>query len=736
MINMFQIRCPIFLLLFFALGPAAFSGERPNIVFIFSDDHAVEAISSYGGRLAAVAPTPNIDRIAQEGALFENSFCANSICGPSRASILTGKLSHRNGFMDNNASRFDESQVTFPKLLQKIGYDTALIGKWHLKSRPQGFDHWEILPGQGNYYNPHFIQMDGSRIQRSGYVTDIVTDLAIEWLEETREADRPFVLMCQQKAPHRNWAPALRHLSLFDDVRIPEPETLFDDYANRSGVLKEQKLSIAHHFYWGHDMKFQGENAFPESFMSGLPNREYDRMTPVQKAGWDAAYEPRNRAFIAWMQDEEQTPEEVTRWKYQRYMKDYLRCIRALDEGIGRILDTLDQTGLSENTIVIYASDQGFYLGEHGWYDKRWMFEESMKMPFVIRWPGVVKAGSRSEAMIQNIDYAPTFLHIAGAPVPDAIQGRSLMPVLEQSPLTPLDWRDALYYAYYGERTHAVAAHDGIRTDRYKLIHFQPKSEWNLFDLEADPQELRSVHADPAYASVLEELLDRYRQIRHRYQVNSAVVPRPRFSEDWWMTRFKEKQAIIGDTEKSDSDIVFIGDSITQGWEDAGRRIWTDHYQELGSINLGFSGDRTEHVIWRLYNGDLSPIEPRVAVVMIGTNNTGHRMQDANETAMGIQRITEVLGHRWPDTEILLLNLFPRGEEPGDPERELNREIGSRIKGLGDQNGITFLDIGQVFLEPDGTINRDIMPDFLHLSPHGYHLWADAMSETLEALLD
>jgi N-acetylglucosamine-6-sulfatase len=417
-------------------------------------------------------------------------------------------------------------------------------------------------------------------------------------------------------------------------------------------------------------------------------------------------------------------------------MKDYLRCIRALDEGIGRILDTLDQTGLSKNTIVIYASDQGFYLGEHGWYDKRWMFEESMKMPFIVRWPGVVEAGSRPSAMIQNFDYAPTFLDLAGATVPKAIQGRSLKPVLEGSPRTPPGWRDALYYAYYGERTHAVAAHDGIRTERYKLIHYERTSDWNLFDLKEDPQELHSVDADPAYSSILEDLTDRYRQLRRDYQINSAVVPVARLSENRWKARFDAKQAIINDTEESVRDIVFIGDSITQGFEDAGRQIWTDHFQEHGAINLGFNGDRTEHVIWRLYNGDLSPIEPKVAVVLIGTNNTGHRMQDADETALGINRITEILGHRWPGTEILLLNLFPRGETPEDPKRRLNREIGERIKELGHQEGITFLDIGHVFLESDGTINRNVMPDFLHLSPHGYRLWSEAMSEALDELLE
>lgn len=499
-------------------------GERPNIVFLFSDDHATAAISAYGSRLAEIAPTPNIDRLAKEGALVRNSFCCNSICGPSRAAILTGKHSHVNGFMDNNNSHFNGAQMTFPKLMQKGGYQTAMIGKWHLGSDPQGFDYWEILPGQGSYYQPDFKLMPekpGGKVRKSkyeGYVTEVVVDRALEWLEKGRDKEKPFILMCQQKAPHRNWSPALKYVNLFDDVTIPEPETLRDDYENRSVSLKENAMSIEKHFSWGHDMKFHGKNLFPKYFMSGMKNGQYMRMTDTQRKVWDAGYEPKNQKFIADMKAGKLSDDDVLKWKYQRYMKDYLRCIRSLDDSIGRVLDYLDENGLAENTIVIYSSDQGFYLGEHGWYDKRWMFEESLEMPFLIRWPGVVKAGSRPKEMIQNIDHAPTFLEIAGVDVPKEIQGVSLMPVLKGT--AGDDWRDTIYYQYSGERTHRVAKHDGVRTGRYKLMRFPDTDEWNLFDLVKDPKEMDSKHDDAGYAEVLGEMKEVYAERRAFYGVS------------------------------------------------------------------------------------------------------------------------------------------------------------------------------------------------------------------------
>jgi arylsulfatase A-like enzyme len=495
-----------------------FAAERPNILFIFSDDHALEAISAYGGRFREIAPTPNIDRLAKQGAIFERSYCTNSICGPSRACILTGKHSHINGFIDNNNSKFNGAQATFPKYLQQAGYETAVIGKWHLVSQPTGFDHWEILPGQGSYYNPDFIQMDGSNKRFEGYVSDIITDKSLEWLKNRKDKDKPFVLMSQQKAPHRNWVPAARHYKLFDGMTLPEPGTLFDDYANRSEALQKQEMSLEKDFWWENDLLLPGKSPDPR-FRNGIINTEFQRMSGIQKADFDAAYGAENQKLIDDLKAGKLSDKDVTRWKYQRYIKNYLRCVRAVDENIGRLLDYLDESGLAKNTIVIYSSDQGFYLGEHGWYDKRWMFEESLAMPFLIRWPGVVEPGVRSKALIQNIDYAPTFLEAAGVEIPDDIQGRSLVLILKNAGLAPAAWRKAVYYDYSGEATHQVAAHNGVRNERYKLFHLPKTNEWQLFDLEKDPQEMKSVQDDPAYAPVLAEMKKIYQELRAQYQV-------------------------------------------------------------------------------------------------------------------------------------------------------------------------------------------------------------------------
>lgn len=509
-----EMRNLIFSILTWGTCSAA---ERPNILFIFSDDHALQAISAYGGRFKELAPTPNIDRLAKQGGVFERSFCANSICGPSRASILTGKHSHINGFIDNNSSKFDGAQPTFPKYLQQAGYETAIIGKWHLVSQPTGFGYWEILPGQGSYYNPDFIQMDGSTKRVEGYVSDIITDKSLAWLKNRKDKDKPFILMSQQKAPHRNWVPAARHYKMFDGVTLPEPETLFDNYANRSEALKKQEMSLEKDFWWENDLLLPGNSPDPR-FRDGIENGEFRRMTVAQKTAFDVAYGEENRKLIADLAAGKMSDQDVTRWKYQRYIKNYLRCIRAVDENIGRLLDYLDESGLAENTIVIYSSDQGFYLGEHGWYDKRWMFDESLAMPFLIRWPGVVAPGVRSKTLIQNIDYAPTFLEAAGVEIPDDIQGRSLVPVLKNAGLAPADWRKAIYYYYSGEATHRVAAHNGVRNDRYKLFHLPTTQEWQLFDLEKDPQEMKSVHDDPKYAPVLAEMREIYEDLRVQYK--------------------------------------------------------------------------------------------------------------------------------------------------------------------------------------------------------------------------
>lgn len=477
--------------------------DRPNIVFLFSDDHAFQAISAYGGRLAEVAPTPNIDRIANQGMRFDRSYVTNSICAPSRAVVLTGKYSHINGVLDN-ALAFDGSQQTFPKLLQSAGYRTAFIGKWHLKSEPTGFDHVDRLPGQGYYYNPWFIhQGDTTRIE--GYVTEIITEKTLEWLKGA-EADQPFMLMMQHKAPHREWAPALKYLNLFDDVTIPEPETLFDDYSGRGTAAREQDMTLDKSMFMDLDLKVPSDEWESEWYGPAMA-----RMTPEQKAVWDAAYGPKNEAFF---RDRPQGREFI-RWKYQRYLKDYLRCIRSVDDSIGEILDFLDASGLAENTIVVYSSDQGFYLGEHGWFDKRFMYEESFRTPLVVRWPGVISPGSVDSHLVANVDLAQTLLESAGLDAPDDMQGMSLLPLFRGE--EPTDWRPSLYYHYYEfPGWHSVQKHEGVFDGRYKLIRFYEIDEWEFYDLASDPNEMTSRFDDPALSEEVERMrqeLDRQRDV-------------------------------------------------------------------------------------------------------------------------------------------------------------------------------------------------------------------------------
>ncbi|MGB7344224.1 MAG: sulfatase/phosphatase domain-containing protein [Pirellulaceae bacterium] len=718
----------LIVLLAACLSATVAQAKQPNILFIFSDDHAPNAIGAYGSK---INETPNLDRIAKEGAVFRNSFCANSICGPSRACILTGKHSHLNGFL-HNGNRFDGSQLTFPKLMKNAGYQTAIIGKWHLSSDPVGFDHWEVLPGQGSYYNPDFIQMDGKRKHYEGYCTDIITDNALAWLKQERDPNKPFILMCQHKAPHRNWSPPKRHFSLYKDTDVPEPETLFDDYANRSSLLQQNEMSLAKHFHWGHDMKFHGDTPFPDFFASQHQNGEYKRMTDQQKADWDAAYQPENDDFIRRMKAGELNEKQVLQWKYQRYIKDYLRCIQAVDDGVGRMLGYLDEANLTDDTIVIYSSDQGFYLGEHGWYDKRWMFEESLKMPFLIRWPGVINPGVDSVALIQNIDYGPTFLEAAGAEVPAEMQGRSMVPMLKNQGKPSASWRDAIYYAYYeNAAVHNVPVHDGVRTDRYKLMFFPRSREWNLFDLETDPQEMKSVHADPNYADVLAGMQKRYRDLRQFYDVNSAMIPATRGDEPNWRQRDASMTKLARNGE---FDLAFIGDSITQGWEGRGKSTWDKFYGDRKAINLGIGGDRTEHVIWRLTHGNLGKIKPKVAVLMIGTNNTGHFKQDPSEVAAGVKKILDILAERLPETKVVLHGIFPRGTGTLDEMRLNNIAINQQIRRFADGDRVQYLEIGDQFVEPDGTISKAIMPDLLHLSAQGYERWANALEPKLKEL--
>ena len=475
--------------------------QRPNILFVFTDDHAAHAIGAYGEWLSEVAPTPNIDRLASEGMLFRNAFVTNSICAPSRAVILTGKHSHLNGVLTNR-ERFDSTQTTFPKLLQDAGYQTAITGKWHLKTEPTGFDYFSVLLGQGPYYNPRMRTPDGI-VQHEGYTTEIITDQALEWLQRRRQPDRPFMLMYQHKAPHRNWLPGPDHVDLFEDMQLPEPPTLFDDYANRTSAAKEQEMTIGEHMRAGWDLKVPGGEGY-DNFARHL--------TEEQLARLEEAYAAENERAAGL------TGAERVRWNYQRYLKDYLRSVAAVDDGLGRVLEYLDESGLSQNTIVVYSSDQGFFLGDHGWFDKRWMYEESLRMPLIVRWPGVVTPGSEDDHLVQNLDFAETFLDAAKVPIPGDMQGRSLVPILAGA--DPDDWREAVYYHYYEfPGAHMVARHYGVRTDRYKLIHYYQIGEWELFDLERDPDELRNVYQDPAYDDVVERLRERLEELRDHYDV-------------------------------------------------------------------------------------------------------------------------------------------------------------------------------------------------------------------------
>lgn len=473
--------------------------KRPNIVFIMSDDHAYQAISAYGGPLAGLAPTPNIDRIANEGMLFTNCLVTNSICGPSRATILTGRYSHQNGFIDNTiGSTFDFSQNSFAKVLQAAGYKTATIGKLHLGDVPTGFDYYDILPGQGRYYNPQFINQDG-QYELEGYATDIITEKTIQWLDSAKNDDEPFMVMMWHKAPHRNWEPGPNELGMYEDVTFPEPESLFDDYSGNREAASLNNMSIAKTMRLESDLKLREEA--PAS------------MTDAQKAQWNAVYKPIYEEF----KKANLSGDELTKYKYQRYMRDYLASVSAVDKSVGKVLDYLKANGLEENTIVIYTSDQGFYLGEHGWFDKRWMYRESLRTPLLISWPGVVKPGSVNANLVSNLDFGETLIDVAEASIPGDMQGRSMLPILKGE--TPADWRKGHYYHYYEHPSeHDVQRHYGITTSKYKLIHFYYElDDWELYDLEKDPQEMNNVYDDPAYSEIQKELHVQLEELRDKY---------------------------------------------------------------------------------------------------------------------------------------------------------------------------------------------------------------------------
>lgn len=483
---------------------------RPNIVFIMTDDHTAQMMSCYDKRYMH---TPNLDRIADNGVRFTNSFVANSLSGPSRACLVTGKHSCANGFYNNTECVFDASQQTFPKLLQQAGYQTCLIGKWHLESLPTGFDYWKILPGQGHYYNPDFITQRGDTVQEHGYVTSLITDDAIDWMDKRRDKQKPFCIMIHHKAIHRNWMADTCDLRLYEDKKFELPETFYDSYEGRPAAAA-QEMSIVKDMDMIYDLKMLRPDK--QSRLRSLYENFIGRMDKEQRKAWDDFYGPIIEDFYR------QNPQgkDLADWKFQRYMRDYMKTVKSLDDNVGRVLDYLKAQGLDENTLVVYTSDQGFYMGEHGWFDKRFMYEESMHTPLIMRLPaGYNKRGDITE-LVQNIDHAPTFLELAGVKVPSDIQGVSLVPLLRGE--HPKNWRKSLYYHYFEfPAEHMVKRHYGVRTDRYKLIHFYRDIDvWELYDLQEDPNELHNVIADPRYAKVKKQLHKELDRLRKQYNDN------------------------------------------------------------------------------------------------------------------------------------------------------------------------------------------------------------------------
>jgi arylsulfatase A-like enzyme len=478
---------------------AARAADRPNVLFIMTDDHAAHAMSCYGSNQNQ---TPNMDRIAREGMRFTNCFVTNSICTPSRATLLTGKYSHKNGTPVFN--RFDGAQQTFPKLLQAAGYYTAIVGKWHLGSDPTGFDDWLIFPGQGVYMKPTLYDRNGPR-EFAGYATDIVTDLTIEFLEK-RPKEKPFFMMCHHKAPHREWVPDAKNRAKFANLKIPEPATLHDDYATRPAALPENQQTVANDLT-RRDLKLE-----PPSELKGPDRQKWLQTKPTEV---EVTIDGVVRKL---------TGDELAKWKYQRYMQDYLACVQSVDDNIGRLLDWLDTHDLARNTIVIYTADNGFFLGEHGLYDKRFIYEESLRIPFVVRWPAVIHGESVQEAMTINTDFAPTFLDLAGLPVPADMQGRSLLPLFRGE--RPPDWRTSMYYRYYHDPGHHnTRAHLGLRTATHKLVHYWKKDAWEMFDLTKDPNELKNIYDDTDQQETVKKLKAELQRLK------TAVDDRDEFAD-------------------------------------------------------------------------------------------------------------------------------------------------------------------------------------------------------------
>ena len=483
--------------------PVEAPSEPLNIVYIMADDHAYQAISAYGSEISKLAPTPNIDRIATGGAIMNSVFCTNSICGPSRASILTGNLSHVNGFYKNvNGGDFDGSQQTFPKIFQENGYQTAVIGKWHLGTTPTGFDYSKVLinwGGQGTYFHPQF-SINGKKTvrEKNRHSTKVIEDDCIDWLSN-RDTTKPFMLMYQFKAPHRDWRPDSIYHDLYSDFDFPEPSTFNDEYEGRIAA-SENMMEIENHLN-RRDLKLIAP--------SGLPRRDSMKWLSYGDNGQ------------FWTPNDTLQGMELKKWKYQKYIKDYLRCIAGVDRAVGRLLDYLDSNGLTDNTVVVYTSDQGFYLGEHGWFDKRWMYEESFKMPFLVKNPRLIKPGTKSNEMVMNIDFGATLLDFAGIKVPDNIQGKSFKPIFENQDFVG---RDAVYYHYYEyPKWHKVQPHYGIRTSRYKLIHFYYSMDnWELYDLENDPNEMNNIYSD-ASSDLIDRLKKKLSQLKTDFEDDFTI---------------------------------------------------------------------------------------------------------------------------------------------------------------------------------------------------------------------
>lgn len=483
--------------------------EQPkpyNIVYIMTDDHAQQTLSCYDNRYIE---TPNLDRIAKNGVRFTNSFVANSISGPSRACMLTGKHSSANKFYDNTTCVFDSAQQTMPKLLRQAGYQTAMIGKWHLESTPSGFDFWEILPGQGDYYNPIFIQQNQQRIERKGYVTNVITDMAIDWMDQ-RDRTKPFILFIHHKAVHRNWMSDTTHLNLFEDTTFPLPDNFYDNYADRTAAAA-QEMSIDKDMDLVYDLKMIKEGQHTP--LSNGYAEIVGRLDSAQRRAWDKIYNPIIEDFYRLKPQ----GKELAAWKFQRYMRDYLKTVKSLDENVGRVLDYLQDNNLMENTMIVYTSDQGFYMGEHGWFDKRFMYEESMRTPLIMQLPKGFKKRGDIPQLVQNIDYAPTFLDLAGVEIPKDMHGESLLPLLQEQEVK--DWRKSLYYQFYEyPAEHKVKRHYGVRTEQYKLIHFYNDiNVWELYDLKNDPTEMKNLYGKPGYETITQTLKEEIIKLQKQY---------------------------------------------------------------------------------------------------------------------------------------------------------------------------------------------------------------------------